>query len=85
MWCSITLVSPAEFINLSSGFVGSACNLLPTLLPAVVFSGDGARDVSTLAVVAAMAVVAFGAGGWLEGQRLQREPKGRTMLPAPQP
>ena len=70
------MVQPA-LLNLSAGLIGCALNVLPTLLPAVAFSGDGAADLTILAAVGLVGSAAYAAGACLERARARRG-SGRT-------
>lgn len=70
VWATITSISPPLLINLSAGVIGAALNVLPTFLP-IVFSGDGEQDVSILAVVAAVGVLAYACSAFLVECELQ--------------
>jgi len=59
VWASIALVSPPSLLNLSSGLVGCAVNVLPALLPAAVLTGESQTDLTILAVVGLVGALAF--------------------------
>jgi MFS family permease len=73
VWCTITMVSPPGLINLSSGLVGCSVNLLPMLLPACVFVGDGEYDVTVLGGVATFGALAFAVSGVLAARMKLKE------------
>ena len=58
-WASITLVAPPHLLNLCSGLNGTGFNILPTLIPLLLFTGNTSVDVTTLAVFGGVGVVAF--------------------------
>jgi len=60
-WAVIAYLAPPEIVNLCSGFVGSAINVVPALLP-LVFTGDGSRDLAVLSASAALGAVCFAGG-----------------------
>jgi MFS family permease len=60
VWANILLIVPACLLNVATGLLASALNLLPALLPALVFSGaDSSRDLTVLAAVGVVGVLAF--------------------------
>jgi hypothetical protein len=77
VWASIALASPPTLLNLSSGLIGCAVNLLPSILPAAVLNGDGRRDLSVLAVVGVVGACAFA----LAAHRL---PRGSSAAATPE-
>ena len=62
IWASLTIVAPVHLLNLVGGLVGSAVNILPTLLPAVALMGvNSSVDVSILAAVGLAGTLSFAA------------------------
>lgn len=61
IWASIALASPPALLNLSAGLIGCAVNVLPSLLPAVVLSGDTTSDLMALSFTGIVGVAAFSA------------------------
>ena len=59
IWSAIALASPPTLLNLSAGLIGCAVNVLPSLLPAFVFTGDSATDLVVLAATGFVGVAAF--------------------------
>ena len=59
LWTLLPHVLAPNVLMLGAGLMACSLNLLPTLLPAVAFRGDGRFDFSLLAGVAVMGVVAF--------------------------
>ena len=72
IWSSVPLATPPALLNLSAGLIGCALNVLPTLLPAVAFSGDGSSDLTILAAVGVVGSVAYAAAARLERTRARR-------------
>jgi len=77
IWSTVPLASPPELLNLSAGLIGCAVNVLPMLLPAVAFDGNGSRDCTILAAVGALGFVALAAGACIERSRRTRTQRGR--------
>ena len=77
VWSSVPLATPPTLLNLSAGLIGCAVNVLPMLLPAVAFDGNGSRDCTTLAAVGVLGVAAFTAGACIERKRRTRTQHGR--------
>lgn len=60
-WVILAYITPPEIINLCSGFVGSAINVVPALLP-LAFTGRGTTDLTTLSLVAFIGAVSLACG-----------------------
>jgi len=59
VWASITLVSPSPLLNLCSGLTGSGLNVLPSFVPLLLFTGDTSIDLTILAAIGGLGVVAY--------------------------
>ena len=77
IWSSVPLATPPALLNLSAGLIGCALNVLPALLPAVAFSGDGPHDLTILAAVGVLGSAAYAAAACLERARARRGRGGR--------
>lgn len=60
-WVILAYIAPPEIINLCSGFVGSAINVLPALLP-LAFTGRGSVDLTILSAVAFVGAASLACG-----------------------
>lgn len=77
IWSTVPLASPPELLNLSAGLIGCAVNIMPMLLPAVAFDGNGSRDCTILAAVGALGFAAYAVGACIERRRRSRTQRGR--------
>lgn len=79
VWATITLVAPEHAINIAGGFAGTAVNLIPTILPALVFTGEVPLrstpdwDMLMLALSAALGALALGVAAVFATSTLAQE------------
>jgi hypothetical protein len=60
-WVILAYIAPPQIINLCSGFVGSAINIVPALLP-LAFTGQGTIDLTILSAVAFVGAASLACG-----------------------
>ena len=78
IWSTVPLATPPDVLNLSAGLIGCAVNVLPALLPAVAFSGDGPHDLAVLAAVGLVGSAAYVTAACLERAHARHGRAGRT-------